>query len=250
MEHSSGRVSALIGSCFLLLLATASGGAAADKLAGKVIDRDSRVPIGRALIQIVTAHDGTLLAQTRTAPDGTYVVSLHGSMPALVIAAAESLPYATYHGLLDQTAQRRLISLSRITWQEAAWLRRVNADRHELHLRPVIMDEIALQVARAHAADMAAHGYLEHADRRGVQHWERYAALSGVGGDYENIARGENATWGDIERAFIAEGAPKRAGLCTHYTTLFDPHARWIGLGTARARDEIYFDQELIEYPY
>ena len=231
-------------------------------LTGRVVDRDSGLPIGGVALRIADRKNPAApLITIHTQRDGTYWLHVAIDAPLLIAADATPRRYAIFHGLLDaRGAQSRVatIRLSRLSTDEGAWLRVLNADRAALHLRPVVMDETALLAAREHAHDMAQHAYFAHNNRSGKEPWQRYSLLSGVGGDYENLAIGEGTTWADIEAAFKAEGPPARAGVCTHYTTLFNPKAVWAGLAIARGGRAAfqtasgkanYFDQELIEYP-
>ena len=244
----------------VLLVQSSSRVAASVDIAGRIVDRDSGNPIAGAAIEARESSVGEILSTATSDRRGRYVLSLPERVKALIVVTFESGAYAAFHGLFDpdmsQSFERR-IALSRLTNDEAAWLQRVNLDREAMHLGVVTMDEAALLSARLHAGDMAIRSYFDHADRFGRQPWQRFSSLHGIGGDYENIGRGENATWRDIENAFVAEGPPKQRGLCTHFTTLFDPRAVWVGLAVvqqgraAGARlSKTYFDQELIEYPY
>lgn len=250
--------------CALLLAPAAlSANPSPDRLVGKVIDRDSGVPISGATIEARDPQLGSApFAATTSKRNGAYALVLPRRARVLIIVDSGSNGYAAFHGLLDAGITPdflKVIALSRLSADEAAWLQRVNDDRAAWHVRRVTMDEAALLAARRHARDMALQGYLGHTDGTGLQPWERFSSLNGIGGDYENVGRGEDATFADIEDAFLAEGPPRQPGRCTHFTTLLDPKAVWAGLAVVRegrtasrmrSSQVNYFDQELIEYPY
>ncbi|MBV8844534.1 MAG: hypothetical protein JO307_17145 [Bryobacterales bacterium] len=218
-------------------------------ISGHVVDRDSGAAIA-ATVEVLDAA-GSPLARTATDRRGRYTLLIAQTAGTLIVAQAASPAYAAFHGAwsADTLQSFEHIGLSRISSEERAWLAGVNADRAKMQITPVTIDEAALLSARQHAKDMAARGYFDHADRSGRQPWQRFLLLHGTGGDFENIARGEDASWLEVQRAFLAEGPPKQPGMCTHFSTLFDPRAVWIGLGIARS-NKTYFDQEFIEYPY
>ena len=261
----SRRLEKIVVCALAVLLAPAAvcANPSPDRLIGKVVDRDSGVPIGGATIEARDPQLATApFAVTRSNRKGVYALSLPQQSRILIVVDAGSNAYAAFHGILDVAVALdfvKVVALSRLSADESAWLQRVNDDRTAWHMRRVTMDEAALLAARRHARDMALRGYLGHTDGAGLQPWERFSSLSGIGGDYENVGRGENATFADIENAFLAEGPPRQPGLCTHFTTLLDPKAVWAGLAVvpegrtdshAHSSRVNYFDQELIEYPY
>jgi uncharacterized protein YkwD len=150
--------------------------------------------------------------------------------------------YATYNSGLTVMAPNtsaRTVRLIKPTAEETNALNQLNSFRTQNGVPALIgFDEVAMEVSRAHAQDMAAQGYFSHWDTQGLKPYQRYALDGGTGFTAENLAGGAS-NWTVAENGFEAEKATNGG----HYQTLIIPDAKWAGLGEVA---QTVYDQEIV----
>jgi uncharacterized protein YkwD len=125
-----------------------------------------------------------------------------------------------------------ILRVSSTSSAEADALATVNVDRAANGAGPLIFDESAEEVARAHASDESAVGYTCHYDTHNVGPSSRYLAVGGVGLTGEGLALVSGSgsiAFGNTEHAFMSEKSANPPG--GHYLNLIDPGHLWAGFG-------------------
>ncbi|HSE34011.1 MAG TPA: CAP domain-containing protein [Pyrinomonadaceae bacterium] len=73
-------------------------------------------------------------------------------------------------------------------------LQLINEERAVAKVAPVVIDQLATEVATKHARDMATHKYASHWNRDGLKPYQRYSFAGGFHATQENISAADN-TW-------------------------------------------------------
>ena len=120
----------------------------------------------------------------------------------------------------------------------------INGSRQALGVPPVVMDEAIRQVARAHAADMAARNYFGHYTPEGASPFDQMRSAGiAFGTAAENIGWGQGyANPTDSVRAnhdvMMAETPPNDG----HRRNILNPALHRVGIGVAQAPDgKVYY---------
>jgi uncharacterized protein YkwD len=125
-----------------------------------------------------------------------------------------------------------------MTAQEKELLGLTNQARAKEKLAPLKPSPLLFKVARAHSANMARQGKMEH-----VLDSKNPAQRAMAGGyDYAKVA--ENIAWADSEKAPVREIVQGWLNSKAHRDNLLDRRLQEIGLGIARNdKGEVYFTQ-------
>lgn len=83
------------------------------------------------------------------------------------------------HAAEDETLMAQL---------RANLLQRVNEEREVEKVQPVVIDELATEVATKHAKEMANHNYVSHWNREGLKPYHRYSFAGGFHATQENVS--------------------------------------------------------------
>ena len=73
-------------------------------------------------------------------------------------------------------------------------LEMINEERAVAKVQPVVIDELATQVATQHAVEMAVDDYISHWGRDGRKPYHRYSFAGGSEATQENVSAADN-TW-------------------------------------------------------
>jgi len=129
----------------------------------------------------------------------------------------------------------------------------INAQRARVGAPPVALDELANQVAEAHAQEMARYNYLSHWNRDGFLPYMRYGLRGGTDYTAENVSMlsglSPNAGTDEITAAVLQlqqamhDEIPPNDG---HRRTILNPEHNHVGLGIAVAGKELRLAQEFL----
>jgi uncharacterized protein YkwD len=213
--------------------ATPTAVASTAAVTGKVIDYDSGAGIAGATVTLGTASGTT---------DGMGNWTIASAPTDLQYFQVSASGYATYNSGLTVMAPNtsaRTVKLIKPTTEETNTLAEMNSFRVQ-NGAPALLgfDEIAMEVARAHAQDMATQVYLSHWDTQGLKPYQRYALDGGIAESDENLTAGAT-NWATAESGFEAEKANDGG----HYQTLVEQSANWAGLGEV---SQSRYDQEIV----
>jgi uncharacterized protein YkwD len=203
---------------------------------GQVLDRDTGAPLAGVRVLIGTA----LVAGARspaelprdveavtTGIDGAFAFAGIPRARRLFVEVLPADGHFPLHTHIDAPPSYAVYRVSHPTPQESAWLAKLNGDRAELGLNPLIFDELAEETARYRALEMALSGIFEHRDA--------FSYYEGLGGAYppglssaaENIGVIEApSTWLEAQHAFMLS--------VEHHRAIVNPKAVWAGVGLAR----------------
>lgn len=132
----------------------------------------------------------------------------------------------------------------------------INQDREKFGLLPVLLDDIASQVAHSHVQDMALSGYFSHWDQHGYGPDIRYGLAEGTDMVMENLSycsyqytNGKPAPITDWDHVVV----DMHAGLMNspgHRANILDPCHTHVGLGLAynTQTGEAYLAQEFLNH--
>ncbi len=231
-------------------------------ITGTIVDYTSQAPVAGATVAIAAQDvSASPVPVATTAANGSFTAALTAAGP-LEIQVTGSSTQAVIHRYVTVastgTTPIGTLAMVALTTEDQSEIALINADRASHGgAAPVIPDEVAMEVARYHAADMAGNTglgapYYTHTDRNGLEPQQRYASAGGIGGDSETICAG-GRTYQNCEAAYIAEGPPP-AGSFNHYSIITNPLAVWVGVGNSQAAavggpGSIYYDEEYIQYP-
>ncbi|MBV8150502.1 MAG: CAP domain-containing protein [Candidatus Eremiobacteraeota bacterium] len=216
-----------------------------------VVDLDSGNPIEAASVRVVGAPAGG--ARIVALGQGAFNVDAPNGSLLAVDVSAPAYSSATVALEVPSGGSETRVRLTHIGPMLARWMKAVNDDRAEAGAAPLTLDESLIEAARAHASEMARHGYMSHYDLQGLLPLDRCAQAGG-------LLCAENLAWGqasalEAEAAFMAERSscartcPPSAG---HYLNLISD-ADVIGLavsqGPLRRGDGVsptrpFYDQE------
>ena len=109
---------------------------------------------------------------------------------------------------------------------------RINADRAQLHLPPLVAEARLSQAAQAHSEDMAGNDFVSHTGSDGRGYWQRVTATG-----YQGQMIGEVITAG--------QGSPEEAFNAwlrsdAHHTILLTPELTHLGVGHAERQGTRY----------
>ncbi|QUW04245.1 CAP domain-containing protein [Chloracidobacterium validum] len=129
----------------------------------------------------------------------------------------------------------------------------INAQRERVGAPPVALDELANQVAEAHARDMAEYNYLSHWNRDGWKPYMRYGLRGGTDYSAENVSMlsglSPRATLDSIKAELLQlhqsmhDETPPNDG---HRRTILNPEHTHLGLGFAVVGKELRMAQEFL----
>src|SRR4030095_5345664 len=118
-------------------------------------------------------------------------------------------------------------------------LQLVNEERAVANADPVLIEDLATQVATKHARDMAKHAYVSHWNREGFKPYHRYSFAGGFHATQENISAADN-TWSSDMKDLVQDTSylhlrlyqeqPPNDG---HRRTILRPEQTHIGFGIA-----------------
>jgi uncharacterized protein YkwD len=153
------------------------------------------------------------VAKSETALDQVFGRATQETLSMLTVHPAEgesiSLPFRATNLSVDQEAEAKMLTL-------------VNAERVQAGVKPLAMDPVLVEVARAKSRDMWERSYFAHNDPDGTTPMERMVA-AGVRARYmgENLALARTT-----ERAH--EGLMNSEG---HRRNILDPEFSKVGIG-------------------
>lgn len=152
-------------------------------------------------------------------------------------AASGSLSVALLHRKAPATSQSDLEK----TFAElrANLLEMVNEEREVEKVPPVLMDELATEVATKHAIDMATGEFVSHWGRDGLKAYHRYSLAGGTHSTAENVSAADN-TWSMKLRDLKQDTAYLHVRLYQekppydgHRKTILAPQHTHVGFGIA-----------------
>ena len=118
-------------------------------------------------------------------------------------------------------------------------LEMVNEERAVEKVRPLVMDELATQVATKHAVDMATAEYASHWGRDGFKPYHRYSFAGGSHATQENVSAADN-TWSTKPADLKQDAAYLHVRLYQekppndyHRRTILAPQHTHVGFGLA-----------------
>jgi hypothetical protein len=125
----------------------------------------------------------------------------------------------------------------------------INEERNRAGLSRLVLDELAGQVAAAHARDMAQGGFLSHWGSDGSKPYHRYSFAGGIDAVQENVASADNVPslsaaslvkdLADMH-AFLYNEIPPHDG---HRRTILHPQHTHVGFGIARNEYSLRLDE-------
>ncbi|MGQ9896567.1 MAG: CAP domain-containing protein [Acidobacteriota bacterium] len=129
----------------------------------------------------------------------------------------------------------------------------INTQRTQAGAPPVTLDDLAVQVAEAHAQDMAQHNYLSHWNRDGLLPYMRYGLRGGTHYCAENVSMlsglSPRAGTAEVKAAVLRlqqamhDETPPNDG---HRRTILNPEHTHVGLGIAVVGRELRLAQEFL----
>ncbi|HJZ81735.1 MAG TPA: CAP domain-containing protein [Pyrinomonadaceae bacterium] len=140
-------------------------------------------------------------------------------------------------------------------------LKMVNAERAGLGLSQLLLDDLACQVASAHARDMVTGGFLNHFGSDGLKPHHRYCFAGGIDAVRENASAAENIEsvtplkvlndLHDMHQSMMDEVPPNDG----HRKTIVYPFHTHVGFGVALQNrslrlDELYLARYLQLEPF
>ncbi len=191
----------------------------------RVSGRDS------AVLQSLRRSRCGIISDPRFRDVGAYQ---RGADSWLVLAAPDVVPPASQAPLLVTRAVE-LINAARARGATCG-------SRSYAPVPPVTLSSTLGDVARGHAADMAAHNYFEHQDLSGRSPADRVRASG-----YPEKLVGENIAYGPTTVEEVVRGWLDSPGHCEN---IMDPRFREMGLAYAQGRRErhgLYWVQLLVE---
>jgi uncharacterized protein YkwD len=118
-------------------------------------------------------------------------------------------------------------------------LEMINEERAVAKVQPLVMDELATQVATKHAIDMATAEYASHWGRDGLKPYHRYSFAGGTHATQENISAADN-TWSTKAKDLKQDTAYLHVRLYQekppydwHRQTILAPQHTHVGFGLA-----------------
>jgi uncharacterized protein YkwD len=234
-------------------------------MTGTVVDYTSQAPIAGATVAIVAQNvSASPVPVATTAANGTFTAALTVAGPLMVqITGGPTQAVIHRYFTIASTGTTPIgtLNMIQLSSEDVSEITLINSDRASHGgAAPVIPDEVAMEVARYHASDMAGNTglgapYFAHNDRNGIAPQQRYFTAGGIGGDSETIC-GAITNFAGCEAAYIAEGPPP-AGSYNHYSIIVSPLQVWVGVGNSQAAplaggltNSTYFDEEYIQYPF
>ncbi len=149
-----------------------------------------------------------------------------------------------------QTANETKVDFDRIRRE---LLDVINAQRARAGAPPVALDDLAGQVAEAHAQEMAQHNYLSHWNRDGFLPYMRYGLRGGTAYCAENVSMlsglSPRAGTAEVREAILQlqqsmhDETPPNDG---HRRTILNPEHTHVGLGMAVVGKELRLAQEFL----
>ena len=152
-------------------------------------------------------------------------------------ATVEALTTATMFA--QEPVERGVFSENDLGWIRDELLKLVNAERVGEGLSPLQLDDLASQVASAHAADMVQNEFLAHWGTDGLKPYQRYSFAGGVDAVQENVSAATNiasltplhvfSDLKDMHGRMFSEKAPNDG----HRRAIVTPQITHAGFGVA-----------------